>query len=71
MEGQPKEKNIITILNNILIQSDYVQAVYESSARILSVLLSDLSQNDYHNEQLDFFRNLLTLTQFNLNFFFY
>lgn len=47
LEDQPADKNIITLLNKFLYLDNYDVFVYDSVAKILAILLSELDGRTY------------------------
>lgn len=43
---QPEEKNFISVLKKLLVLEDFDQIVYESTARILSFIYSELPKKE-------------------------
>lgn len=50
----------MTALSNILVTPDYDQLVYEATSRVLSVLLSELTDKKvYKDKQIEFLKKLV------------
>ena len=65
LNDQPSDKNIITLLNKFLYLDNYEVFVYDSVAKILSILLSELDSKTYQRTQIQFLEHLMTLQQNN------
>jgi len=51
LESETKEPNILTRLYNLLTTPDFDPVVYESTARVLSILLSEVDPKKYYLQQ--------------------
>ena len=59
LDEQPKDKNMLTVFQTLLLIPDFDPIVYESTSRILSVLFSELDRKVYRKEQMEFLKFLL------------
>ena len=59
LDEQPKDKNILTVLQNLLLGPDYDPIVYEATSRVLSVLYSEVDRKVYRKEQIEYLKFLV------------
>lgn len=59
LDEQPKDKNLLTVFQNLLLVPDFDPIVYESTFRVLAVIYSELDRKAYHKQQVDFLKFLL------------
>lgn len=63
VQDQPEDRNIMDVLQKLLVLEDYDQTIYEATARILSFLYSELDRKIYEQKQKDFLLFILNLKE--------
>lgn len=59
LNEQPKDKNLLTVFQNLLLVPDFDAIVYEATFRVLAVIYSELDRKVYHKQQAEFLKFLL------------
>ncbi len=59
LDEQPKDKNILTVFQSLLVSPDYDPIVYEATSRVLAVLFSEVDRKVYRKEQMEYLKFLL------------